>query len=318
MCSKSAVHALSPGRLTFTGRDRVFVLAPVPAVNRIQASRQRSCGHGHVMARVPSPAFGDRIAISWWRLDVHPVPRRDVQLSRGGESESGAKDGRAASQAASSEFRRAAAKGLAVGGTSQAGQVVMSRAVGSNWTRSSISCAASDPLVWPVSSASSALRARRLSCAAGLSWITPAASLLAVQPSSWPVSRLRSAPRARCLSSVVAVIWTTARTARLGDLAFPHRQGPERARLQLGTQVIQEPRDPGALFHQPDGQAVYARRVRAPVPRDPVKRHDQRRRVMHEVEQVIRPASRSSPARATPLSVRRALSWRPGRNSTEV
>jgi hypothetical protein len=40
------------------------------------------------------------------------------------------------------------------------------------------------------------------------------------------------------------------------------------------------------------GDAVRAGGVRALVGRDPVKRHDQRRRVVHEVEQVIEPAAR--------------------------
>jgi hypothetical protein len=82
------------------------------------------------------------------------------------------------------------------------------------------------------------------------------------------------------------------RSARLGDLAFPHRQRPERTRLELGTQVIQELLDTDALFDQPDGHAVHAGRVRAPVALDPAVRHIQRRRVVHEVEQVIEPAAR--------------------------
>jgi hypothetical protein len=46
-----------------------------------------------VMARALSPAFGDRIATSWWRLDVHPGSRREFQYPEGGEAESGAKAG---------------------------------------------------------------------------------------------------------------------------------------------------------------------------------------------------------------------------------
>src|SRR5205807_8153956 len=38
--------------------------------------------------------------------------------------------------------------------------------------------------------------------------------------------------------------------------------------------------------------AVHAGRVRAPVALDPAVRHIQRRRVVHEVEQVIEPAAR--------------------------
>ena len=78
----------------------------------------------------------------------------------------------------------------------------------------------------------------------------------------------------------------------LGILRSRTGSGPERARLQLGPQVIQEPWDPDALLDQRDGHAVHAGRVRAPVARDPAERHDQRRRVMHEVEQVIEPAAR--------------------------
>lgn len=40
-----------------------------------------------------------------------------------------------------------------------------------------------------------------------------------------------------------------------------------------------------------DRHAVHAGSVGAPVARDPVERHQQRRRVVHEVEQVIEPAA---------------------------
>jgi hypothetical protein len=40
-----------------------------------------------------------------------------------------------------------------------------------------------------------------------------------------------------------------------------------------------------------DGQAVDAGSAGSPVTGDPVERHDQRRRVVHEVEQVIKPAA---------------------------
>jgi hypothetical protein len=42
----------------------------------------------------------------------------------------------------------------------------------------------------------------------------------------------------------------------LGDHAFPHRQRGERARPQLNTQVVQEPRDPNNLLDVGDRQAV--------------------------------------------------------------
>ena len=51
-------------------------------------------------------------------------------------------------------------------------------------------------------------------------------------------------------------------------------------------------RDPDPLLDVGDRQAVDAGSVRPPVARDPVERHDQRRRVVHEVEQVIEPAAR--------------------------
>jgi hypothetical protein len=43
--------------------------------------------------------------------------------------------------------------------------------------------------------------------------------------------------------------------------------------------------------HGRNTEAVHNRRARPPVTRDPIKRHDQRRRVAHEVEQVIEPAA---------------------------
>jgi len=80
--------------------------------------------------------------------------------------------------------------------------------------------------------------------------------------------------------------------AGLGDLAFPHRQGPERAVLEGGPQVVQEPGHSHLLLDPGGGHAVRARGVRALVARDPGERHEQRRRVVHEVEQVIEPAAR--------------------------
>src|SRR5262249_53578746 len=82
------------------------------------------------------------------------------------------------------------------------------------------------------------------------------------------------------------------RAAGLGDLAFPHRQWPERARFELGTQVVQEPGHAHGFPDPGGGHAVCAGGVRALVARDPGKRHDQRRRVMHEAVQVIEPAAR--------------------------
>ena len=53
-----------------------------------------------------------------------------------------------------------------------------------------------------------------------------------------------------------------------------------RTPMRSSTSATLRPSTPGVL--------------RAPVARDPVKRHDQRRRVMHEVEQIIEPAARIS------------------------
>lgn len=86
------------------------------------------------------------------------------------------------------------------------------------------------------------------------------------------------------------------RPSWLGNLAFPHRQGPERARLQLGTQVIQKPRNTDKLLDVGDRQAVHASGSGSEVARDPAIRHKQRRRVVHEVEQVIEPAAGSAAA----------------------
>jgi len=93
------------------------------------------------------------------------------------------------------------------------------------------------------------------------------------------------------------------RSARLRDQPLAYRQRPERARLQLVPQVIQELLDTDALPGQPDGHAVHAGRVRAPVALDPAVRHIQRRRVMHEVEQVIEPAARISRRPAVKLGL---------------
>lgn len=82
------------------------------------------------------------------------------------------------------------------------------------------------------------------------------------------------------------------RPARFGNLAFPHRQRSERALLELDTQVIQESPDPDTFLDVGDGQAVDAGRSGSGVARDPIERHDQRCRVVHEVEQVIEPAAR--------------------------
>ncbi len=81
------------------------------------------------------------------------------------------------------------------------------------------------------------------------------------------------------------------RPARFGDLALPHRQRPERARLELGAKVVQEPRCPDLLLDVSDREAVHASGPGPGIARDPVERHDQRRRITHEVEQIVEPAA---------------------------
>ena len=81
------------------------------------------------------------------------------------------------------------------------------------------------------------------------------------------------------------------RPAGLGNLAFPHRQRPKRTILQTGPQIVQKPGHPDDLLNIGGRQAVHARSIRAVVARDPLERHQQRRRVTHEIEQVIEPAA---------------------------
>ena len=75
------------------------------------------------------------------------------------------------------------------------------------------------------------------------------------------------------------------------DLALSHRQRPERALLERGAQFVQEPRDTQALLDIGGRETVDAGRVCAPVTRDPGERHDQRCRVVHEVEHIVEPAA---------------------------
>ncbi len=81
------------------------------------------------------------------------------------------------------------------------------------------------------------------------------------------------------------------RPTRLGNLLLPHRKRPKRTRLETGAQVVQEPGDTERLLDVGGAQAVHARSTGSPVARDPVERRDQRRRVVHEVEQIIEPTA---------------------------
>ena len=108
---------------------------------------------------------------------------------------------------------------------------------------------------------------------------------------SAPASAQPGQPGPRC---EVSPACRASLAAGLGIQAFPHRQRPERAVLEGGPQVIQEPGHAHLLPDPGGGDAVHAGGVRALVTRNPVKRDDQRRRVMHEIEQVIKPAARIS------------------------
>jgi hypothetical protein len=64
--------------------------------------------------------------------------------------------------------------------------------------------------------------------------------------------------------------------------------------LEGGPQAVREPGHARLLPDAPGGDAVHAGGVSALAARNPGERHEQRRRVGHEVEQVIKPAARSS------------------------
>ncbi|HEV3380675.1 MAG TPA: hypothetical protein VG142_06815 [Trebonia sp.] len=97
---------------------------------------------------------------------------------------------------------------------------------------------------------------------------------------------------------VRAAVCCGTRSRCCADRSRPRPDWADRA--VLGTQVIQEPRDADALFDQRDGHAVDAERLRVPVARNPAVRQEQRRRVVHEVEQVIKPAA--GPRAGCPLA----------------
>lgn len=62
-----------------------------------------------------------------------------------------------------------------------------------------------------------------------------------------------------------------------------------------------KPLDPDLLFDVGDRQAIDPRSAGSGVARNPVERHDQRRRVVHEIEQVIEPAARIGRRQAVKL-----------------
>jgi len=62
--------------------------------------------------------------------------------------------------------------------------------------------------------------------------------------------------------------------------------------LDQNTELVQEPREPDLGFDPGDTPPVRTGGIGPAVGRDPVPRHDQRGRVVHEVEQVVEPAAR--------------------------
>jgi hypothetical protein len=73
---------------------------------------------------------------------------------------------------------------------------------------------------------------------------------------------------------------------------IPKANGKLRRLGIAGSQIVQEPGPAHDLLDVGDREAVHTGRARPLVSRDPTERHDQRRRVVHEVEQVIEPAAR--------------------------
>jgi hypothetical protein len=71
----------------------------------------------------------------------------------------------------------------------------------------------------------------------------------------------------------------------------------------LGTQIVQKPRNTNSLLDIGGCHTVNAGSAGSLVTRDPAERHDQRRRVVHEVEQVIEPAARISRRPAVKLGL---------------
>jgi hypothetical protein len=82
-----------------------------------------------------------------------------------------------------------------------------------------------------------------------------------------------------------------AAAAGLGDLALAHRLRTKHSRLQLRAQVVQEHSRADVKLDPGDRQAIRTGRVRPGIRRDPRERRVQRPRVVHKVEQIIKPAA---------------------------
>jgi hypothetical protein len=77
--------------------------------------------------------------------------------------------------------------------------------------------------------------------------------------------------------------------ARLGDQPLPHGQGTKPAGLEIGAQFGEKALLATPLLDVVDGLAVHPSRACPLVLPDPAPRHQQHRRVAHEVEQVSKP-----------------------------
>jgi len=106
-------------------------------------------------------------------------------------------------------------------------------------------------------------------------------------------------------STSFSAAWTTRSATvgipRLRTLPDPPGLGILRSRTGSGRNVAafrwarrssRNPGTPHLLLDVGDREAIHASSAGAGVTRDPVKRHNQRRRVTHEVEQVVEPAAR--------------------------
>jgi hypothetical protein len=111
----------------------------------------------------------------------------------------------------------------------------------------------------------------------------------------WATGSEGPPPTADAVSSPTGRSMTPNMTGRfsagLGDHHLPHRLRPERARLELVAQIVQERLQTTSGLDVASGLAVDTRGVGTHVAPDPVPRHDEERRVGDEVEQVIEPAT---------------------------
>jgi hypothetical protein len=80
--------------------------------------------------------------------------------------------------------------------------------------------------------------------------------------------------------------------AGLGDHPFPYRHRVEAAVFQLRPQPVEEDLDPLHGLDIAGGLAVHPGRARPSVAPHPIPRHEQKRRIGHQVEQIVEPPMR--------------------------